>query len=464
MALTGFLLSLMLGGTALADGNEWESRKDWGGHPKDERCLEVGQMLPNGQRAAYAPYYQYQFPSLISDDREERQQWLGWYYADACATNPERVGGTWESLLVHDTSDGDVAGGVPLVPVNQALPDGVTVPDPEVGGILVPAPETLGDGISRRTAGRLISAGFTVVPGPDGKDHVLVGTSGAYADAFMVWWPAPGRGEFFLHDPAGYAKAHPETGGGIARLHLGPVNLAVKDPVLLTEPLPGGTVRVQATVANESGHLVRTNFGWRYADDQAAEWNMARSGALDPRSSGPLTLEVPARDGILQIAVNPNHDTPEHELSFQDNIAEIPVRIQSRDLILVTLDVPTEPVAPVNPPSLNEFTVSATVRNTGAQDITTEVRLYQSDQYATNAVRARKIVTLPAGSDMVVTFAVPSSAPGDMIRLVAVVDPEDQVAETSEENNRAGASVPVQRIEEHYDPGDPGGVDDELVG
>ena len=456
-------VTLLLGRPALADTLNDSGR---GHDPHDIQCIETSQSLPNGQRAASAPWYQYQGPGLLSDDREQHRRWLGWYYAYACASNPERRGQTWANLVVDDSSGGDTGAG-PVVPVKEALPDGVSVPDPDIGALLVPAPKTVSATVPRSVAQRMVDAGFLMVQGPDGRDHILIDTSrpeyGGHADAYITWWALVGKGDFYLHDPAGFAADHPDVGGGIMRVHLGPVNLVLSNGTLLSTPVPGGTARVQVTVANHSNHIVKTNFGWRYRDDPPGQWHQALTGDLTPWVQGPVSFDVPARDGMLQVAVNYQRDKPDDEITYADNMVEIAVQTQTTDLVLVSLDGPASPVPPVDPPDLKPFVATATVLNTGPRDVTTDVQLTLSNQFVTDVAVGRQTVTIPAGGTVTVPFSVGSSVPGDTLHLVATVDPDNKVAESRKDNNSAALDVAVQQNQQQYDPGNSGGIDDILT-
>ena len=142
---------------------------------------------------------------------------------------------------------------------------------------------------------------------------------------------------------------------------------------------------------------------------------------------------------VLTAVVDP--DDTVKELSESNNTA----RLVLADRPDLAIDVDNLDLSPLEPLAGETVQGAVTVRNAGtAPAASAVVTVYDGDPDAGGAeIFSGTVTDLPAGGNRTLAFT--WTATGGLHSLTAVADPDDQVAELSEENNRAARDLAVAR-------------------
>ncbi|HYF77086.1 MAG TPA: hypothetical protein VD973_08150 [Symbiobacteriaceae bacterium] len=317
--------------------------------------------------------------------------------------------------------------------------------------------EIICPGIPPEIAALLTQAGFQVASKEGQPDRYLIDLSfieGARPDAVAGWFGSalstqpPNPTENFYARQWGTYNRTDHSDGGLFRIILFPVDLALTDLPAKTTVMGDGTAHINVNVALLANKQVPTWVGWRIKGE--SEWRHGR--VLDRSDLAPhtavkadFTISGVQPGQVVEVMVNPDRAVAEvaggaFTDAYANNVGETLLIPGEVDLEVVSLSAPalSAPAQVAWDPD-GEYRIAWVVRNNGVTEVTGRRTVTLG---GTQALRAGT-VTLGPGESRTEEYRVPLMECGAQQRVAVAIASAGDETDSNPANNAASRTTAV---------------------
>jgi subtilase family serine protease len=317
------------------------------------------------------------------------------------------LGGLAASDLTVDLYDGDPDGGAP-----------------HIGSAVAAGP------IAVRTGTATVAIPWT--PYPDGEHQLFAVVNAGQSPQESGYENNKTSARFFV-----------QTGTDLSDVSVNSLSISPSTPI--TNSLTSVTATVSNLGVKASGDFLVGLYDGVPQPGDANRIGTAPVSSLAPGASAQVSLAWIAVPGGHELFLVADPEGVTQDANRGNNTAELDVTSpaeSSPDLVLLAREFTATPAQPTQG---DVVTLSATVLNLGTDVPGTSVRFYEGDPTQGGVALGTVALpgNLPAGGTATATFSYPTLGKSGTVVLFAVVDPDNQIAESDESNNEAQLSLTI---------------------